>query len=104
LSKFDSETFLNMCREFDRAHRLARLGAADADDVSAGGRSPKIVVEADDAVNLGAREIQRSRDFGDRIRRDIAKALLDGVQQRHQRVGPVINARDDLVDNFRDRD
>ena len=43
-----------MFHERDRPHRLARLGATYADDFSARPLSAEIVIETDDAVDLGA--------------------------------------------------
>ena len=66
-----------------------------------GALGAEIVIEADDAVDLGARKIQRSRDRGHGLGRDVTDALIHRVQHRHQRAGLVGKARDDFVDHAR---
>src|SRR3546814_20575826 len=42
------------------AHRLAGFGAAQLEHMLAGRSAAEIMVEADDAVDFGARQVQRS--------------------------------------------
>ena len=51
----------------------------------AGRCAAEIVVEGDDAVHLGARQVQRLGDQRHRLAVDVAELLLDGVQDRQQR-------------------
>ena len=51
------------------AHRLARFGAADLEHVAAGRRGAEVVIERDDAVLLGLRQVEAARDGVDRRRR-----------------------------------
>ena len=67
------------------AHRLARFGAAKLQDRPIDRRAAKIVVEGDDAMNLGPRQIERLRNEADGGVVDIAKVSLQGVQNRQHR-------------------
>ena len=62
LMEIDAQPALDVRGEAIRAHALARLGTADADHMPARRRLPEIMVKGDDAVHLGAAEVER---FGD---------------------------------------
>jgi hypothetical protein len=66
------------------AERLARFGPAKLELRPCKRGAAKIVIEADDAENLGAREIERLGDLGDRRVVDIAKAVLQCVEDRQR--------------------
>ena len=53
--------------------------------MAAGRRAAEIVVEGDDAVDLGARQIERLGDQRHGRFGDVAERLLQGVQDRQQR-------------------
>ena len=67
------------------AGRLAGFGAAQLEHMAAGRRAAEVVIEGDDAVHFGARDVQRLGD--QRLGRfiDVAELLLQGVQDRQQR-------------------
>ena len=69
------------------AHRLARFGAAELHHVPAGRRAAEVVVEAHDAVHLGAGQVERGGDGGNRVGRHVAELVLDGVQDGQQGAG-----------------
>ena len=66
---------------------LAGLGAADLDDVPAGRLGAEMVVVGDDAVHLGARQVQRPGNHRRRLARNVAEGVLHVVQDRQQRAG-----------------
>ncbi len=70
-----------------RAHRLARLGAAQVQGVLPDRMGPKEVVERDHAMNLGARQVQHVGDDADRGLRHVADLVLNRMQNRQQRAG-----------------
>ena len=51
------------------------LGAAELDDMAAGRLAAEIMVEGDDAVHLGARQVQRLGDERHRRLRHIAEGV-----------------------------
>ena len=66
-------------------HRLAGLGAAELQHTAAGRRFAEVVIEGNDAMNFGPRQIQRRGDLGNGRRRDTAELGLHIVQDRQQR-------------------
>ena len=82
------------------ASRLAGFGAAQLEDVPAGRRAAEIVIEADDAVDLGAGDIESLGDqrLGGFV--DIAEFLLQSVQDRQQRTFAVEAAPNPLQRHF----
>jgi hypothetical protein len=69
-----------MLRECIGAESLARLGTTQTHHVLTGWCAPKVVVESDDAVNLGPRDIQPLGDQRHRCLRDVSEGGLDGMQ------------------------
>ena len=67
------------------AHRLAGLGAAELDDVPAGGGVAEVVVEGHDAVDLGARQVERLGDHRHGLAGHVAEGRLDVVEDRQER-------------------
>ena len=49
----------------------------------------KVLVEADDSVDFGDREIEDIRQQRDAFVIDVAEMMLDGVKRRHQPAGPL---------------
>lgn len=84
LVKRNTEAALHVFRERFGLHRLARLGLADLDHVCAGRMTAKVVIERDDAVNVGARKIQRRCDDRDRCIRNVMQPVLNRVQDLEQ--------------------
>ena len=84
-----------------RRRGLAGFGAAELQHVAARGLAAEVVIEGDDAVHLGARDVQRLRDHRLSGFVDVAERLLQGVQNRQQRAfeAPVLG--DDLRGSFR---
>jgi hypothetical protein len=76
----------NQCRKLIAAHRLAGLGPADLDDVAAGGLAAVVMIEGNDAMNLGARQVQRLGQGRERRLGDEAQLLLQVMQDFQQRV------------------
>ena len=56
----------------------------------------EIVVEAHDAVHLGARQVQRFGDHRDRFGMDVAERRLQGVQDRQRGAFAAALAGNDL--------
>jgi hypothetical protein len=52
--------------------------------MSARGRASEIMVEGDDAMHLGAADVQRLRNVGQQCIRYPAKMILKRVEQRQQ--------------------
>ena len=97
----DAEPRLGARGERVAAGRLAGFGAAQLEHVAAGRLAAEIVVEGDDAMHFGARDIQR---FGDQRLGgfvDVAELLLQGVQDRQQRAFKAAVLGDDLRGSFR---
>jgi hypothetical protein len=69
----------------DRADRPARLRLADRHSGPAGGRTPEVLVERDDAVDFGHGEVQYVGDDRDVALVDVLQLLLNRVQNRDQR-------------------
>ena len=91
-----------MRRERVAAGCLAGLGAAQFEHMPAGRRAAEIVIEGDDAVHLGAGDVQGLGNQRFRGFVDIAELLLQGVQHRQQRTfaikaAPDTRKRDVLV-------
>src|SRR5262249_26082907 len=80
LAELDAELALRVRARLLGVHRLAGLSAAHLDDVAAAGRLAEVVVEAEHAVDLGARAVQRVRDLGERLLRDVAELFLQLVE------------------------
>ncbi len=51
---------------------------------------PKIVIETDDAVHFGVRDVQRAGEHGCRRWIDISELFLQGMQDRKQSAGQVL--------------
>jgi hypothetical protein len=93
----DAEPALRVRGERIAPHRLARLRLADRDDVPTGRLGTKMVVERDDAVDLGTREVEPALHVRDRRERDVSERLLHGVEHRHQRRFETRERGDDAV-------
>ena len=85
--ELDAESLAGVVDEPIGAHRLAGLGATDVHQVTAGRSSPEVVIEADDAMHLGAAQVERGGDGGNGVGRHVSELVLDGVQDREQRAG-----------------
>src|SRR5271155_642904 len=59
------------------------------------------MVEADNPVHLGAGKIERARDPRHCIGWDVAEAVVDRMQNWHQRASSVGETGDDFVDGAR---
>ena len=64
---------------------LAGFGAAQLQHVAAGRLAAEVVIEGDDAMHLGARQVQRLRDHRHGLLRHVAECLLQGVQDWKKR-------------------
>ena len=97
----DAQPCLGMRGQRIAAGRLAGLGAAELEHVPAGRRAPEVMVEGDDAVHLGAGDVQRLGDhrLGGFV--DIAELLLQSVQDRQQRTLKAQMLSNDLRGSFR---
>jgi hypothetical protein len=76
----------------------ARLGAAHLHDRALRRRGAEVLVESDDAVHLGHREVEGTREGRDVGTVDVAGVMLHGVQRRHQPTGPGGAFEDDGLD------
>lgn len=85
--KRDTEAALCVLRERFSLHCLARLGLTDLDHVCAGRMTAKVVIERNDAVNVGARKIQRRCDDRDRCIGNVMQPVLNGMQDLEQWAG-----------------
>ena len=61
-----------------------------------------VVIEADDAVNLGPGEVERLGDDGQRLLRHVAELLLDAVQDRQKRAFQLLQILDDRTGTLSD--
>jgi hypothetical protein len=68
-------------------HRLAGLGAADLHAPCRPGAAAEVVVVADDAVHLGARQVEALGDRGTPSRGTWPSAPCNLMQDRQQRAG-----------------
>jgi len=79
-----SQPGLRVPRERVAAHRLAGLGSAQFHNVSTGRGSAEVVIEGDNPVHVGARNVERLGNPRQNLRRNVAEAPLDGVQKSQQ--------------------
>ncbi len=70
-------------------HRLAGLGPAQFQDMAASRLAAEVVIERHDAVDLGARQIQRIGQHGDDRFGHKAQGRLNLVQYLDQRIRPI---------------
>jgi hypothetical protein len=87
LMEIDAELLARVVLERARAHRLARLGTADVDGLFARRLRAKEMIESDDAMHLGAREVQHLGDDGHGGFRHEAEPVLNRMQNGQQRAG-----------------
>lgn len=73
------------------ATALARLGAAQAQNMTGRRRGAEIVVEADHPAHLGQAKVQGMSDFGDSRIGDVTDVVLDGMQDRQQGPGVALS-------------
>ena len=71
---------LGMPAKLFRAHRLAGFRPADFDDVLADGVALELVIERHDAIDFGARQVQRACDDGKRRLGHVAELVLQVVE------------------------
>ena len=83
------------------AGRLAGFRPAEPQDMSPRRLAAKVVIKRNDAMHLGAREIERLRHHGDGRFRDMAECPLQGVQNRQGGAFTPELFRDDLRRVFR---
>jgi murein endopeptidase len=82
------------------AGRLASFGATELEDVAARRFAANVMIEGDDAVHLGARQIQRLRHHHDRSLGHAAERFLQRLQDRQQRAVLASMLRNDLARAF----
>ena len=87
-----------MFGEGHRAHRLTRFGAADVNDVAARRLMLKVVIEAHDAMDFGARKVKGMCNQRNALGRNPSEIVLNAAQNRHQRAGLVFEGGDDRND------
>ena len=83
--KINAELGLGVRGKRLAAHRLTGLGLTQPHDALARRLAAKEIVEGDDAVDFGAREIEGGRQQCGGFRRDKAEMRLHGMQRRQQR-------------------
>ena len=83
-------------REFDgsgmqtgRAASLAGLGTAHLDDGTDRCGGAKVLVETDDSVHFGDRQVEDTGEQRNALVIDVAEVMLDRVQRRHQPARPL---------------
>ena len=86
--------------EIASGHGLARLGPADMHHRARIGLGLEVVIEADHAVHLGARQVQRLRHPPDRLRRHKTEAVHDAVQHLQQPARQMTAGGDRRVDRI----
>src|SRR5205085_8417151 len=94
----DSVVALEDGRQRLDAARLAGFGPAELDERPLRRRALEVVIESDDAVHLGAGEVQRLGDERHGRGRDVAKRGLDVVEDRQQRALALLVPAQDLAD------
>ena len=65
--------------------------------MAAGGMGAEIMIEADDAVHLGPRQVQGFGQYRLHLVRHIAEALLHGMQDRQQGTFEALEFGDDRL-------
>ena len=75
---------LDMRQQGIGAHRLAGFGAAHPHHAAPGRLRAEVVVVGDHAVDLGARQVQRTRNLGHRLCGHAAQRILHVMQDRQQ--------------------
>jgi hypothetical protein len=73
-----------------RTPRLTRFGSTKLEHVPARRIVPEIMVECDDAVDLGAGEIESGGDQGDAVLWNATERILKGPQHRQSGTGPML--------------
>src|SRR5262249_51988824 len=82
LVKVDAKSLLGVSFELDRPERLARLVAANMDDMPSGQIVSEVMIETDDPVHLRAREIELGSDEGHCILGDVSESGLHLMKDR----------------------
>ncbi len=93
----DAKPRLGMLCQAVAPCRLARLSAAKLEDAASCRLAAKIMVEGNDAVHLGAGQVERVRHHRDRCFRHAAKRFLQSLQDGQQRAVPIAMLQNDLV-------
>ena len=90
-----------MCGQSIAACRLAGFGTAELEHVRPGRRAAEVMVKGDDAVDLGAGNVQLLGDhrLGGLV--DVAELLLQSVEDRQQRTLKAQMLSNDLRGSFR---
>jgi hypothetical protein len=84
-----------MFHEVVTARSLARLRAAELQHMPAGRLVAQVVIEGENAVHLGTREVERLRDQRDRRLRHMAEDVLQRLQDHQRRPFPIRMRGDD---------
>ena len=87
---FDGEARPQTVEQRFAAHRLAGFGAADLEDMPARRRLAEVLIEVDDANDLGAGEVEGLGDDGDAARIDIAEFVEESVEDWEEGAGHVL--------------
>ena len=97
----DAKPRFGACGKRFASGGLASLGAAQFEHMAARRLAAEVVIKGEDAMDLGARDVQRFGDhrFGGLV--DVAEGLLQGVQDRQQRALKAQMLPDDLRGSFR---
>ena len=98
LVEADAEPLLRVALDRAAARRLAGFRVADLQHVPARRPGAEVMIEGDDAVHLGARQVERARDHRHGGRRDAAEVGLHAVQDLDQRADAVAMALDEFED------
>jgi hypothetical protein len=85
LAQFYAQALLDVVNRFVAVHRLAGFGAAQPQLVTAGWETTEIVIETDDAMHLGFRDVQHVGDHRNRGFIYIAEVFLQCMQYGEQR-------------------
>ena len=99
LAEVHAEPLLGSFGERNAAHRLACLGPAQRERVLAARLQMEIVIEGCDAINLGARNVERLSNLRQRFLRNISELSLKGVKYRQSRAFLCKMPRDDSARN-----
>ncbi len=96
ISKRNAELCFRARSERIAARSLAGFGAAQFQHMAAGGLVAEVMIEGEDAMDFGARQIERRGDHRNRRLRHIAERFLQRVQDHQRRAFGLVMFGDDL--------
>jgi hypothetical protein len=93
----ESQGFFRVFGQCAATHGLAGFGGTNFHDMPGRRRGAKVMIVADDAVDIGARHVQFAGELANRLIADPAKAIHERMQYLHEHFRPVSKALNQLA-------